>query len=186
MNAVVDPAANTLLEQGTPETIELLANLLAGDMQAPLGAIQIYNQKRRLPPAEGWFIDVALLGSKPFGVKRGYFNDPADPDLGESSTCNVQEVIQIDIFSFDESARLRKLDIVFALASTPCQQLAERYAFKIGRNPASLIDVSEGEGSSRLNRFAVTFNVLRSYGRTRVAQTFTQFQNPPQTLLVNP
>lgn len=178
--------AKILPEQGVPETIELVAGLIADDMATDPGVVQIYNQKRRLPPVKGFFVDVALLGTKPFAVKRGYENDPASADLREVASCNVQEMIQVDIFSFDASARLRKFDVLFALTSIAAEQLAERWAFKTSRLPASLVDASEQEGSAILNRFALTFTVIRAYGRIKAAPTFSVFQNPPQELLVNP
>lgn len=174
-----------LTEQGVPETIEVIGLAIMEDMGLADGIVSIYNQRRKLRPAIGFFIDVALLGSTPHAVRRGYFVDPSQADLVEAASVNVQEVVQVDIFSYDESARLRKFDLVFALTSTAMQQAAERWAFKVGRVPPSLVDLSQNEGSARLNRYAVTFNILRAYGRVKAAPTLTQFTNPPKTLLIS-
>ncbi len=175
----------TTLEEGAPETCKLLCQLLQASMRPPKNAIQIYNQDRRLPAATGYFIDVAILNDRPFAVNKKFVVDPATTNLVEQQTINSQELIQIDIFSWDNSARLRKLDIVFALNSILAQQLAEKWAFKIGRIPASFVDASEVEGSKRLNRYAITITVLRGYTKTQSAETFTTFQNPPRQILVN-
>ncbi len=178
--------AETLTEQSVPETVELIAQLLTTYMGTKPGVWQIYNQRRPLPTTTGFFGDVACIGSKLFGVNRRPAVDPAIPDLISEQTANAQELIQIDIFSYDASARLRRLDVPFALNSQAAQNLAERWAFKIGRIPGSFVDTSEDEGSARLNKFSLSFAILRSYGRREAAPTFSVFQNPPQKLLVNP
>ncbi len=175
-----------LPEYGDPSTIEILSLLIEQQMRLKPGVSQIYNQKRRLPPAEGFFIDVAILGDVPFGVNKRYVNDPATTNLVEQQTINQQELVQIDIFSFDQSARLKKLGIIFALNSTQAQQLSEKFAFKIARIPTSFVDASEVEGNARLNRYSITFAILRAYGFIQPAETFTEFQNPPKEILVNP
>lgn len=178
--------ATALPEFGTPSTVEILALLIAQQMGLKPGVVQIYNQKRRLPPVDGFFVDVAILGDRPFAVNTRMVNDPATADLVEEQTINQQESIQIDIFSYDQSARTEKLGIIFALTGVAAQQLQERFAFKMGNIPASFTDASEVEGNARLNRYALAFNLLRAYSRTSPAQTFTVFQNPPQQLLTNP
>lgn len=178
--------STALLEQGVPETIEVLGELIASNLRLKPGIVQIYNGRQRLPNARGYFVDVALLGSRPFAVRNQFADDPATLDGVSDQSVNVQEIIQVDIFSADDSARLHKFDVLFALTSSKAQQLATRWAFKIGRVPPSFVDASEVEGSTRLNRFAVTFNVLRAYGRVTAAPTFANFQNPPKTILTEP
>ena len=174
------------LEQNSPETLKLICDALQTEMGPPKGVIQIYNQDRRLPAAKGYFIDVLLLNARPFAVNKKYVVDPASTELVEQQTVNQQEIIQVDIFSYDDSARLSKINIIFALNSTTMQQLAEKWAFKIARIPASFVDASEVEASKRLNRYALTFAVLRGYQKTASAQTFTNFQIPPEKILINP
>lgn len=169
-----------------PETIKLLASLVQREMNAEDGVWIIYNQKRRLPAEKGYYGVVSLLGIRPFGVNARTANDPQSPDLVETVSSNQQETIQIEIFSYDDSARLRNVEIIYALASTAAQQLQEKYSFKIGRVPPSFVDVSEVQASKRLNRYALAFNVLRAYSRNRLVQTFSTFQNPPKTILTNP
>lgn len=163
----------------TPETALLLAQLIQSEMELDDGIVTIYNQKRRLQPAKAGFnIDVAIIGDKPFGVNSRFADPGSTTDLDETVTINQQEIVQIDIFSYDDSARLNRIGIIFALASITAQQLSERYGFQIGRIPTSFVDVSEVEASKRLNRYALTFNVLRAYERTKSAATFAEFTDP--------
>lgn len=163
----------------TPETALLLAQILQTEMALADGIITIYNQKRRLPPAKSGFnIDIAIVGDRPFGVNSRFADPGSTTDLEETVTINQQEIVQIDIFSYDDSARLNRIGIIFALASITAQQIAEQYGFQIGRIPPSFVDVSEVDASKRLNRYALTFNVLRAYERTKTAQTFAEFTQP--------
>lgn len=171
-----------LQESGAPETIELIAGLITDEMGLADGICQIYNQRRKLPAVRGFFIDVAIVGQRFHAVAKQYVDDATQIDLTEEQRANAQEVIQIDIFSFDDSARLQKVNILFALTGTAAQQLSERWAMKIARLPSSFVDASEVQASKRLNRFAITFNVLRGYARQKAAPTFTEFSIPPKII----
>lgn len=168
------------------ETCLVLCGLIQSQMGLEDGVVSIYNQKRRLQPKSGLYIDVAIVGDRPFASNYRPVNDPAQADVTEVQNVAVQELLQIDIFSRNDQARLRRMEIVFALTGVAAQQACEENAMSIGRLPASFVDVSEIEGAARLNRYSLTFNVLRGYQLTRSAPTFSRWQNPPQTILVNP
>lgn len=162
----------------TPETSKLLAELIQTEMETDEGVVTIYNQKRRIPPTSGFLVDVAIVGDRPFGINSRFSAVEDQDDMDETITVNQQEVVQVDIYSYDDSARLRRIEILYALASLAAQQLSEQYGFQIGRIPPNFVDVSEVEASKRLNRYALTFNVLRAYERTKTAATFTEFTQP--------
>lgn len=176
-----------------PETIVLLAGLLESELELlptenpDHKRVTIYNQKWRLPPLDGVFISVSIVYQRPFGLAKREVDDPDNPGaMLEEQIVSVQEAFQIDIFSRDDSARTRKEEVVFALNSTGAQQLAEKWAFKIGNVPPSFVDLSSVEASARLNRYAISFNVLRAKTRVRRIEAFTIFQNPPRGILINP
>lgn len=164
----------------TRETLKVIADLIQSQMGLKEGATAIYNQKRLLGNTSDIQVAVAFLGAKPYAANSRPVNDPAKPDLVEVQSVQQQEVIQVDIFSKSSDARLRKVEIIFAMTGVAAQQACETYGMKIGRIPVSFVDLSEGEGAARLNRYAITFNVLRSYSASRSVQTFSTFENPPQ------
>ena len=176
----------TATETASRETAKVLCELIESQMGLSKDTVSIYNQKRRLTNKAGIWIDVAIIGQTIIAANTKPINDPAQPELLEVQTVVQQEVLQVDIMSADDSARLRRLDVVLALTGTGAQQACERYAMKISNLPQSFVDASEIEASARLNRYAITVTVLRSYSKARTIPTFTAFQNPPQTLLVNP
>lgn len=167
------------------ETTKLIADLLQEQMGLEDDVVAIYNQKRVLKPKSGLYLDVAIIGNKVYAATSAPVNDPAQPDLVEVQTVAMQEIVQIDIFSANAEARLRKAEVIMALTGIGAQQSMERHAYAIARIPPSFVDVSEVEGSARLNRYALTFNVLRAYSKARTAPTFTEFQSTRE-FLVNP
>lgn len=175
----------TTLEQGAPETIKLVADILLREMKLRPAQINIYNQKRELPTDDTLMLDVAILGRTLFSVRREYVSDGVNPELREVQSANAMEVIQIDLFGYGDEPRLRQMDVPFALSSSYAEEIAETYGLRIGRVPANFVDASEAEGSRRLTRFVTTFNVQRGYSRIKAAPTYTEFEIPPM-IVANP
>ncbi len=167
------------------ETCVVLAELIQTQMDLPDNIVAIYNQRRQLPAQEGLWIDVAVLGERVFGMSNRTHNDPETNDLIEVQGINTQEQIQIDIMSKDSSARLRRVEIIFALTGIAAQQAQERHSLRIANLPTSFVDLSEIEAAARLNRYAITFNVLSFHEMSRRIVPFQFFQIPP-AITVNP
>lgn len=173
----------------SPELIKVVAELLRTELDIPPNPprVFIYNQKWDIPNIDDMFLCVTFLSDKPFAANTRTENDPTSATtLNEVQSIVTQETYQIDVFSRNSEARIRKHEVIFALQSTQAQQLSEKYSFQIGHIPASFVDVSAIEAAARLNRYAITFHLLRAYTRTKAIPAFTSFQNPPRTLLVNP
>lgn len=167
----------------------ILAKLFLSYMNLEQEQVLIYNQKFKLPPDKGLFISIALLAEKPFGTNKKYKTNPdlADPSLAlvEVVSVNRQETYSVQIYSKDESALERKDEIIAALTSDLAQSAAEKYAFKLGQQPVSMVDASAVEGGARLNRYVATFNVLSVTQTERAVPYYDKFTNPPDTILIN-
>lgn len=171
------------------ELMKALCALITSQMNLKEDAFIIYNQKYNIPTDDEIHGYIAFVRAKPFGSSLSYENAPAvgdePPQLQEVQSLNQQETYSINLYSRDGSARQRNHEIIFALHSTACQQLQERYSFRMGYMPMSMNDVSHVEGAARLNRYALTFQLLRAYTRTKPIEFYTQFQIPP-ALTVEP
>lgn len=170
----------------TREKIIVLAELIQSQMQLDEDVVSIYNQTRRLKSKTGLYIDVAFVSSRDFGNKSEPADDLQSPDLIEIQSVNSMEIYQIDIFSANEEARIRKREVVFALTGIAAQQAQELHSFKLASIPSSFVDLSSVEGAARLNRYAITISLLTAHRFERKAAAFTIFQNPPKKILVNP
>jgi hypothetical protein len=167
------------------ETVKVIADLLESEMDLAKDIVAVYNSARRIPPKKGFFIDVAILGEAPFAANARPVNDPAEPEVVAVQTIAQREILQVDIFSADDSARLRRIDMIFALTGIAAQQACERHAMKISNLPQSFIDLSQVEASTRLNRYALTVTVIRSYSKAKTVPSFAVFQVPPRAIIVN-
>jgi hypothetical protein len=168
-----------------PETIVVLADLFQQQLDLPADRVFIYNQKWKIPPDDDIFIVVSLLTMKPYGSYRRQADDPLF-GLIEVIGTNLQETYTVDIFSRNGMARVRRLELLFALQSTQAQQLSEDNSFRLATVPPVFVDLSGLEGSAILNRYQLTFSLLRAEERKRAIEYFDTFENPPKTLITNP
>jgi len=171
------------------ELIKALCALMESQLTLKKGSFIIYNQKYDIPNDDGLHGYISFVRAKPFGSSLGYENVPANEQLPtrlvEVQYQNVQETYSINLYSKDGSARIRNHEVIFALHSTACQQLQERYSFRMGYTPTSMTDVSHVEGAALLNRYALTFQLLRAYTRSFEIEYFDKFTIPPE-LTVQP
>jgi len=70
------------------------------------------------------------------------------------------QTMQVDVMSANIEARTKSHEVILALESIYSQQQQEKYQFKINKNITGFNNVSEVEGESNLNRFALTFTAF--------------------------
>lgn len=160
------------------EIIDIICDLIRVQMDLPDQSVWIYNQKKKIPETPGLFVEVAMIGSKPFGATSDCRNDAAG-NFTEYQSVNVQETYTVVLYSRDESAKQRAYEAHLALSGVLSQQAQEIYAFKIAQLPTAFIDTSALEASARLFRQDLTFNALRFRTKSRVIDYYDKFQIPP-------
>ena len=166
------------------EFIKVLADLIQEEMDLPVDKVFLYNQDADLGKYSGLYVNLGILGDKPFGASSEIRNDP-ELGLVENQSVNVQEWYSLLLSSQDNTARLRRHEPPMILRGSRCQQLMEKYSFKVGYLPAAMTDVSEVEATYRLNRYSLTFNCLVAYARLRAVEYYDKFTGSPG-LIVNP
>ena len=165
------------------EFIKSVALILERELGLKKDQVILANQKFDIPTDDRLYIAVTLLGAKPFGAKTEYVPDPITGELVETQGVNVQEMYSVLAYSKGPTARQRYWEIPAALVSTFAQQQQEELAFNIGYLP-QMSDVSEQDGTSRLNRYSLTFAVLVAYRKSKPVDYFDQFDQP--TIISNP
>jgi len=70
------------------------------------------------------------------------------------------QTMQVDVMSANIEARTKSHEVILALESIYSQQQQEKYQFKINKNITGFNNVSEVEGESNLNRFALIFTAF--------------------------
>lgn len=173
------------MSQPTPpdyKIIDVLVDVLTRHMDLTEDQIWIYNQKRKIPDTPGLFIEVAFVGTRPFG-SNNYQDEDEVGNFCEFQAVNVQEAYKIVLYSRDESAFTRAHEVLFALNSTMMQQACELYHFHVGRIPHSFIDTSAVEASARLFRQDLDILTLRHYTKKRVIDYFDNFSGQPNIIV---
>jgi hypothetical protein len=101
----------------------------------------------------------------------------AVPPVEVQSSVSVS-VIQVDIMSFDGSARSRHEEVAMALVSVYSQQMQEKHQCQISRNPAPFIDTSTLEATAMLKRYTTTVTMTALFSKSKVVEYFDTFQTP--------
>lgn len=164
------------------DPLKLLRSLLVTELDLAADRVFIYNAKWNIPPDDALFVLVSFLREKPYSTAK--WHESTDAGLTEVQEVAVQETYAIDVFSRSAEARDRRQDVIFALNSDAAQRMCEENSMKLGDIPTNFLDVSAAEASARLNRYQLTFNVLRVQRREKVAPYYDTFTDP--TLLVEP
>ena len=141
------------------EPVKIICQIIKDFMQLDSGQIWIYNQDYKIPNTTGLFVIVSLLGTRPYGLRQNEIENQ-DGSMSEEQTLNAISQYQIDIQSKDNSARLRKEEVLFALTSNLSQQLQEQYFFRIAKIPNSFENTSLTEEPSMYTKFSLTLNVF--------------------------
>ena len=176
------PATDTTIPSAA-STQSILCGLFRAYMDLATEQVVVYNQKWLIPSDDRLYICVSAVGpQKTYGATVETELTEDRTGLEETVAVNTQEAIGVDVYSSSQDAVDRKEELLMALSSTAAQQLAEKYALRIAQVPLTFADLSGLEGTARLNRFHLSFIVLRTRSKTKVIESFDKFQKPALTL----
>lgn len=177
------PADTTSPAAATTQSI--LVGLFRGYMELAKDQCVVYNQKWKIPPDKRLYMMIASTGPvKQYGATAALRNSDDGLELYEDVAVASREMMTVEIYSRSQEAVERKEEVMMALASTQAQQLCEHWALKLARIPLTFVDVSAVEGTARLNRFSLTFALLRTRTKSTLIESYNQFQKP--ALVINP
>jgi hypothetical protein len=138
---------------------ELVRDIIKTEMNLTDAQITQENQEYKLPVDTEIHLVIGILAEKVFANNK-YYENRAHVGYYEIQSLQKMTTFSIDIFSKGMGAVDRKEEIIFALNSYYSENQQTTFAFKIMRLPTGFTNISEIEGSARINRFNITFNVL--------------------------
>lgn len=140
------------------EPVKVVADALQAQMGLADDALVLDYQKNFIPKTEGLYISIQEIGARQIG-KSDYIDttDPASPL--EVQTSAWLHMIQIELISYDGSARARKEEVPMALGSIFSRQNQEKYSMQIAPLTGPPTNTSRLEETGFLNGFAYTVNV---------------------------
>ena len=136
--------------------------------------VVIFGQNIKLFNISSLQVTIQTVTSRFFSNRISYEEDKAGKYF-EVQDINESRMMQVDIYSKNNDARDRFWEIGAALNSTYAQQQMDLYNFKIG----TIVDnrnLTGADGSSVLNRFTTTFNVLIHHQKTKQIDYYDQFK----------
>lgn len=154
------------------ETIKAIADIIMTSMQLTEKQVMLAYSKYEIPETAGLFIALSTISAKSIS-NSSVFESATNTEI---ITTTMHELIQIDIMSFDSSARKRKEELIGILNSIYSEQQQEKYNFQIGRIPGEMVNASNLEETKILNRFTVTVAVTSLSTVERFPTYFDQFQ----------
>lgn len=142
---------------GQREPILVVADILQHNLGLPGDAVVVPYEQNLIPPTTGLYVSLSYVGPAKC-IANGNEFDPETEEEIQSAT--FSHLVQIDLLSYDASARRRKEEAAMALTSIFAVQQMERYTLSLARNPSPFIDASSLEPTKRLNRFISTIVVF--------------------------
>lgn len=138
--------------------------------------VTVYAQNIKLYNTEKLQITVKTLTCKPYSNRISYIDDPEN-EGGQIEVIDINQshLIQVDIYSKNDEAIKRYLEVAAALKSTYAEQMEAQYGFKIGILP-DIINLSGLGGGSDINRYTLTFNVIYHYEKTKPVDYYNAFK----------
>lgn len=137
--------------------------------------IFIYNQDFKVPQVKGLFIVIQYNSSEVMSNTARIVGE--EDSMKEELTLLTKENLTINLMSKDDSARLRKEEVFFALSSTFAEQQQEIYNIKIAELSSSFTNVSELEGEGMLNRFAIDISLFSWFKKENPIEFYDTFTN---------
>jgi hypothetical protein len=138
---------------GPREPIKVVADIQQFQLSLADDAVVLAYEKNLIPKSTGLYVSLDYVGP----AKCLANVNEVDPETGaEIQSATYSHLVQIDLLSYDASARRRKEEAAMALASVYAVQQMELYGISIARNPSPFLDASSAEPTKRLNRFVST------------------------------
>lgn len=153
-------------------TEKIIVDIIREEMNLPAGQVVIRDQNFKVPNNDLLYVIVGMIDTKVYSAKSPTLKEVEvgsdSIEVYEVQECQMNEYIQIDLFSRSNAATLRKSEIVMALNSIFSKQQQEENNFKMGRLPRSFVNTSYAEGGSQLNRFSLSFSCLTWYRKEKL------------------
>lgn len=157
------------------EPIKVLAMILQAELVLADGHIMIGLENWAIPKDTGLY--VALF----YGPEQVIGNNEYNGVDEHGAYAQVNEAIMlhqvdVDIMSFDSSARTRKEEVLWALKSYEAISLMEQYQMRFASTPGAFVPVQTLEETKQLNRYRITVGVNAIWRQTKTTPFYDSLQ----------
>ena len=168
----------------TREAVKVVADCLQAQIAPALSpktvTIALAYQKITIPAA-GLMVALFNLASD---IIPSDNTDGSGAGLVENQSAVLHDTIQIDLLSFDDSARSMRAIAAMALQGLFAESLQETYQIKIAQKPGPFRDTSSLEPTQYIQRYTTTIQTLSIQVYALPADYYSTF--PQTTEVLNP
>ena len=158
----------TALISPTVEPIKAICDIIQHELGLDAAHVMASDQRYTPPTDDGMYVVVSYVDDKTIGNNSYMLGDVDDSGVGqEVQESAVNILAQIDVMSASSEARLRKQEIVMALAGIYARQVCDANLMQLARIPAGFRDMSALEGSSMLKRYTATIIIKALYRKVK-------------------
>lgn len=156
------------------EPITVIANIIQEEMGLTNNQIAFAYQNFHIP-SDGLFVVLGYLGPSTTIANQGYFNSTL---LQEVQEVTMRHMIQIDLMSIspDNSARLRKEEVLLALRSFYSREQQEANLMGIAWIESDIVDATALEETSMLNRYSTSVSMTALHRKVKAAAYLDVFE----------
>lgn len=162
------------------EAVLVIGDILKHELVLDNGQVMLTNERYKIPDTNGIFIALSIISGKAI-ANNTYPVPVVDAGLNEKQDTVMLYEIQIDILSFDGSARTEQVHCYQALASSYAESAMEANNIQVARMPSGFTDASSLEESKLLNRYTMNIGVTALISRTKAVEYYDEFPTPEVT-----
>lgn len=158
--------------------------ILQHEMGLEAGQLMLGLENWEIPKNVGLYVAL-LYGPETVIGNNNYNSLDESGEYSEVQDSVMLHMIDIDIMSFDSSARLRKEAVLWAVQSYYAQTLMEQYQMRLAATPGSFSPVQNSlEETKQLNRFKITIMINAMHRNVKATPYYDSLQ--PVVLVENP
>lgn len=158
------------------EPIKVVADIVQTELGLSTGFVMLDYEKNFIPTTQGLYI--ALAYGNEHAIGNSNYSIPVETGMQEIQEVSMLHEVVIDAMSFDESARVRKEEILAALASVYSEQAQQKNLMSIAKVPRGFVNASSLEETKRLNRFVITVAVTALHRKVKSVPYYDTFRDP--------
>lgn len=157
------------------EPIKVLAMIIQEEMSLPDGSIMLSLENWKIPNNVGLYVALTYGPDTVVG-SANYNGNDASGNYVEVQAVAMLHQVEVDIMSFDSSARTRKEEVIQAIQSVYAQALMEKYQMRVLAIPTAFSSVPSLEPSKQLNRFRIAVDINALHVRTKPTAYYDTLQ----------
>lgn len=165
------------------EPIKVVAMILQEEMGLEDGQIMLGLENWKIPKNTGLYVAL-FYGTEQVVGNNNYNSTDPQGNYNEIQDAVMLHSIDIDIMSFDASARQNKEAVLWAIKSYEAESLMERYQMRLASTPGSFVPILTEEPTKQLNRFKLTITVNALHRNVKTTPYYDEIQ--PVQLVENP